>query len=91
MPHASFLRNHGKTARTPRRPFEKQRLDIEMKLIGVFPRFRPRPRAPGVARVGVCVAVRETPGRAPQSRGGGSLCVPRARCRCCGCGAPLLT
>ena len=62
--------------------FEKQRLDIEMKLIGVFPRFRPRPRAPGVARVGVCVAVRETPGRAPQSPwGGGSLCVPRARCR----------
>ena len=86
MPHASFLRNHGKTARTPRRPFEKQRLDIEMKLIGVFPRFRPRPRAPGVARVGVRVAVRETPGRAPVHRspwGGGSLCacVPRAGCR----------
>ena len=36
MPHASFLRNHGKTARSPRRPFEKQRLDIEMKLIGEF-------------------------------------------------------
>jgi len=36
MPHASFLRNHGKTSRTPRRPFEKQRIDIEMKLIGEF-------------------------------------------------------
>merc|ERR1712070_957467 len=35
-PHASFLRNHGKTARSPRRPFEKQRLDNEMKLIGEF-------------------------------------------------------
>ena len=32
MPHASFLRNHGKTARSPRRPFEKERLDNEMKL-----------------------------------------------------------
>ena len=36
MPHASFLRNHGKTSRTPRRPFEKQSLDAEMKLIGEF-------------------------------------------------------
>jgi small subunit ribosomal protein S9e len=36
MPHVSFLRNHGKTSRTPRRPFEKQRIDTEMKLIGEF-------------------------------------------------------
>merc|ERR1719213_266146 len=28
--------NHGKTARAPRRPFEKERLDNEMKLIGEF-------------------------------------------------------
>ena len=36
MPHSSFYRNHGKTARAPRRPFEKERLDNEMKLIGEF-------------------------------------------------------
>jgi len=36
MPHSSFFRNHGKTARSPRRPFEKERLDAEMKLIGEF-------------------------------------------------------
>ena len=36
MPHSSFFRNHGKTARSPRRPFEKERLDNEMKLIGEF-------------------------------------------------------
>jgi len=36
MPHASFTRSKGKTSRTPRRPFEKERLDNEMKLFGVF-------------------------------------------------------
>ena len=36
MPHSSFLRKHGKVARPPRRPFEKERLDNEMKLIGEF-------------------------------------------------------
>ena len=36
MPHSSFFRNHGKVARPPRRPFEKERLDAEMKLIGEF-------------------------------------------------------
>ena len=36
MPHSSFFRNHGKVARPPRRPFEKERLDNEMKLIGEF-------------------------------------------------------
>ena len=67
--------------------FEKQRLDIEMKLIGVFPRFRPRPRAPGVARVGVCVAVRETPGRAPVHRSPwGGVEVSARVCRARGAG-----
>ena len=36
MPHSSFFRNRGKVARPPRRPFEKERLDNEMKLIGEF-------------------------------------------------------
>ena len=36
MPHSSFLRNHGKTARSPRRPFEKERLDSELKMVGQF-------------------------------------------------------
>lgn len=36
MPQISFQREHGKTSRTPRRPFEKQRIDTEMKIIGEF-------------------------------------------------------
>mmetsp|Transcript_2426 Transcript_2426/g.3543 ORF Transcript_2426/g.3543 Transcript_2426/m.3543 type:complete len:201 (-) Transcript_2426:229-831(-) len=31
-----FLRNHSKTYKVPRRPFEKERMDSEMKLIGEF-------------------------------------------------------
>lgn len=36
MPTTSFLRNHGKTSRTPNRPFEKERMDAEMKLLGEY-------------------------------------------------------
>merc|ERR1711977_177464 len=30
------FRNYGKTSRVPRRPFEKDRLDAELKLMGLF-------------------------------------------------------
>ncbi|XP_049849921.1 uncharacterized protein LOC126320467 [Schistocerca gregaria] len=36
MPHLSVLRNYSKTSKTPRRPFEKERIDAEMQLIGEF-------------------------------------------------------
>ncbi|KAK9838379.1 hypothetical protein WJX81_008176 [Elliptochloris bilobata] len=36
MPHISFYRNYGKTFKKPRRPFEKERLDNELKLVGEF-------------------------------------------------------
>jgi len=29
-------RNYGKTSKTPRRPFEKERIDSELKLVGEF-------------------------------------------------------
>jgi small subunit ribosomal protein S9e len=36
MPSTSFYNNYGKTFKKPRRPFEKERLDAEMKLLGEF-------------------------------------------------------
>lgn len=36
MPHVAFYRNYNKTFNKPRRPFEKERLDAELKMVGEF-------------------------------------------------------
>ncbi|CAN6585186.1 unnamed protein product [Malus baccata var. baccata] len=36
MFHVSFYRNYGKTLKKPRRPYEKEWLDAELKLVGEF-------------------------------------------------------
>ncbi|KAL6776334.1 RPS9 [Auxenochlorella protothecoides x Auxenochlorella symbiontica] len=36
MPSISCYRNYGKTFKKPRRPFEKERLDAELKTVGEF-------------------------------------------------------
>jgi small subunit ribosomal protein S9e len=36
MPSIAYYRNYGKTFKKPRRPFEKERLDSEMKIVGEY-------------------------------------------------------
>mmetsp|Transcript_30037 Transcript_30037/g.42223 ORF Transcript_30037/g.42223 Transcript_30037/m.42223 type:complete len:195 (-) Transcript_30037:110-694(-) len=36
MPHIAALRSASKTAKAPRRPYEKERLDQELKIVGEF-------------------------------------------------------
>jgi small subunit ribosomal protein S9e len=36
MPHIAYYRNYGKTFKKPRRPFEKERLDGELKMVGEY-------------------------------------------------------
>lgn len=36
MPHVKNYRSYGKTFKKPRRPFEKERLDAELKIVGQY-------------------------------------------------------
>ncbi|XP_031281053.1 40S ribosomal protein S9-2-like [Pistacia vera] len=36
MVHVPFYRNYGKTFKKPRRPYEKERLDAELRLVGQY-------------------------------------------------------